>query len=177
MPAAKKASATKATRTSGSPADMLAALLLDRAPPEDLAAYGDDALHRAAELAYAALKKHRKGDSIVSIERDPGIEREGRRASVVTVVNDNMPFLFDSVMGEIAERAGEPFLVTHPVISVTHGKAGVTAIADGAARGEEADKVSVIHVHVPLLSADRAEALEKALQRILDQVRAAVVDW
>ena len=55
MPAAKKASATKATRTSGSPADMLAALLLDRAPPEDLAAYGDDALHRAAELAYAAL--------------------------------------------------------------------------------------------------------------------------
>ena len=46
--------------------------------------------------------------------------------TIITVVNDNMPFLFDSILGEITETAGEPTLVTHPVIIVRHGKAAST---------------------------------------------------
>ena len=44
-----------------------------------------------------------------------------------------MPFLFDSVLGEITDTAGEPSFVTHPVIVVRHGGKGVDEIvADGA---------------------------------------------
>ena len=66
--------------------------------------------------------------------------------TVITVVNDNMPFLFDSIMGEITETAGEPLLVTHPVIVVRHGRGGVEEIlADGghAKSDHAADRVSV----------------------------------
>ena len=97
--------------------------------------------------------------------------------TVITVVNDNMPFLFDSMLGEITETAGEPTLVTHPVIVVRHGKAGVDEIlGDGGALKDDGDhdRLSVVHVHVPRLTADQANALAERLRKMLDQVRAAV---
>ncbi|MDP3895182.1 MAG: NAD-glutamate dehydrogenase [Mesorhizobium sp.] len=180
MPAEKKAAslrdAGKPPRA-GDTAERLAELLLARAPAEDIAAYDDGALRLSAQLAYAALKRHRKGHSVIAIDRDPGVERQGRKVSVITIVNDNMPFLFDSVMGEIT-GGGEPFLVTHPVVQAIHGKAGVTDIAaEPAARGSDFDRVSLIHVHVPVLTEARAAALEAALERILENVRAAVSGW
>ena len=179
--ATKKTAGAKAAGdpSKGSPAEILAHHLLARAPAEDVAAYDDEALRRAAQLAYSALKRHRRGDSIVDIEREPGIQRQGRRVSVVTVVNDNMPFLFDSVMGEIA-GIGDAWLVTHPVLQVTHGKAGVTSVMPeptGRAVDAGADRVSVIHVHLPLLTADQAQALEAGLTRVLANVRDAVAGW
>ena len=154
--------------------------LIARAPSEDLAPYDDGAIKRTAEIAYAALKRHRKGDSLVVIDRDTGFTRQGRKVTAITVVNDNMPFLFDSVMGEISEGGGEPFLVMHPVIQVTHGKTGVTAIHADPGQGKDnptADKVSLIHVQVPQVTEARAEALEAAIGKVLADVRAAVVDW
>ncbi|HTV67514.1 MAG TPA: NAD-glutamate dehydrogenase [Rhizobiaceae bacterium] len=153
----------------------LSGYLLARAPEEDVAAYSEADLLKAAALTREAIKDHKKGMSAIAIERSPGILADGRPVSVITVVNDNMPFLFDSIMGEIAEAAGEPALVMHPVIYVKHGKDGVTDILGDAA--PDADKISVVHVHVPPLSADRAAALEERLQSMLVQVRAAVKDW
>ncbi|WP_292239201.1 NAD-glutamate dehydrogenase domain-containing protein, partial [Mesorhizobium sp.] len=100
--------------------------------------------------------------------------------TVITVVNDNMPFLFDSILGEITESAGEPLLVTHPVIVVRHGKSGIEEILGdgGSVKGETShDRLSVVHVHIGRLSADQAEALAGRLKKLLDQVRAAVADW
>ena len=154
--------------------------LISRAPAEDLSPYDDGAIRRTAEIAYAALKRHRKGDSLVVIDRDTGFTRQGRKVTAITVVNDNMPFLFDSVMGEISDGGAEPFLVMHPVIQVTHGKAGVTAIHADAAQGKDnpaTDKVSLIHVQVPQITEARAEALAAAIGKVLADVRACVVDW
>src|SRR5690606_38846423 len=103
-------------------------LLLGRAPAEDTAAYDPAMLRRATDMAGKAVRRHRKGDHIVQIDRDPEMLRGGASVTVITVVNDNMPFLFDSVMGEITEKAGEPMLVTHPVMVVRHGAKGVEDI-------------------------------------------------
>ena len=70
------------------------------------------------------------------------IVRNGRPLTVVTVVNDNMPFLFDSVLGEITDTAGEPSFVTHPVIGVRHGKKGVSEILSDGAKDEDVDRLS-----------------------------------
>ena len=97
---------------------------------------------------------------------------------MITVVNDNMPFLFDSVLGEITESAGEPTFVIHPVVPVRHGKSGVVEILAEASKSDAAvDRVSLIQAHVPRLSQDRAEGLKLRLARLLKQVRAAVNDW
>jgi len=156
-----------------------ASFLLGRAPAEDLAAYEPAMLDRAAALAGRAVAKHRRGESVVAIDTDSGVLREGRPVTVVTIVNDNMPFLFDSALGEITSSAGEPVLVTHPVIAVRHGRNGVEEIlAEGSqARDEDVDRISVIHVHIKALSQAEARTLETGLAAVLRQVRAAVGDW
>jgi glutamate dehydrogenase len=157
----------------------LADYLLARTPAEDVAAYEPEMLAKAAELAYRAVTKHRKGESVIAIDSGAGVVRDGRPITVITVVNDNMPFLFDSVLGEITETAGEPALVTHPVIVVRHGKHGVEEIVGdgGSAKDHGADRLSVIHVHIGRLSNDEAKGLHDRLARVLGQVRAAVNDW
>ncbi|TIU06962.1 MAG: hypothetical protein E5W44_22395, partial [Mesorhizobium sp.] len=81
----------------------LADYLLARTPAEDIAAYDVADLERAADLAGRAVVRHRKGDCIIAIDVDSGVTRQGRPMTVITVVNDNMPFLFDSILGEITE--------------------------------------------------------------------------
>jgi glutamate dehydrogenase len=153
--------------------------LLSRAPAEDLAAYQSVDLARAAALAEQAARRHAKGSSVVAVDNDGQVLREGRPVSVITVVNDNMPFLFDSVMGEIADSAGEPLLVIHPVLLVRHEAAGVGEFIGEASLGKAAaaDRISVIHVHVPRLSAERAATVKERLEHVLRQVRATVSDW
>ncbi|MER9892006.1 NAD-glutamate dehydrogenase [Mesorhizobium sp. M0119] len=172
----KKMSAAKGSEKPGRLADYL----LARAPAEDVAAYDVIDLERAAELAGRAVARHKKDDCVVAIDVDSGVVRQGRPMTVITVVNDNMPFLFDSVLGEITESAGEPLLVTHPVIVVRHGKNGVEEILGdgGYAKGDHShDRLSVIHVHIGRLSAEQAEGLAARLTKLLGQVRAAVIDW
>jgi glutamate dehydrogenase len=158
---------------------LLAGIFRKRAPEGDLAGYDDATIDLAAALASAAVRGHRKGASVIAIDRDPALTRSGRPVSAITVVNDNMPFLFDSVLGEITESCGEPLLVLHPVLDVEHGRSGVTAILGdgGNAQDAGADKLSLIHVHVSPLPAEQAQALEQRLAVVLEQVRAAVIDW
>ncbi|MBZ9675466.1 NAD-glutamate dehydrogenase [Mesorhizobium sp. ES1-1] len=176
---AKPKKKTPAAKTEDRPAK-LADYLLARAPAEDIAAYKAADLERAADLAGKAVAAHRKGAAVVAVDADSGVFREGRPVTVITVVNDNMPFLFDSILGEITETSGEPTLVTHPVIVVRHGKAGVDEIlGDGSALKDDGnhDRLSVVHVHIPRLTDERANALAERLRKMLDQVRAAVSDW
>ncbi len=168
--------------TAGKEPGRLAGHLLARAPAEDVAAYDAAALARAGELAEQAVARHRKGESVVAVEADSGISRQGRPLTVITVVNDNMPFLFDSILGEVTDTAGEPTLVTHPVIAVSRGKSGaVEEIHDDGAQaphgGSAYERLSVVHVHVPRLNESQARGLAERLSRVLAQVRAATRDW
>ncbi|UVK56291.1 NAD-glutamate dehydrogenase [Mesorhizobium sp. AR02] len=174
-----KKKATSATKTEERPA-RLADYLLARAPAEDIAAYEVADLERAADLAGQAVAGHKKGECVVAVETDSGVVREGRPVTVITVVNDNMPFLFDSILGEITETSGEPTLVTHPVITVRHGKRGVEEIlGDGNFAKDDGnhDRLSVIHVHIPRLTTEAANGLTERLRKMLGQVHAAVNDW
>ncbi|MER9375092.1 NAD-glutamate dehydrogenase [Mesorhizobium sp. M0491] len=174
-----KKKATAAIRAEEMPA-RLADYLLARAPAEDIAPYDVADLERAADLAGQAVATHRKGECVVAVDADSGVVRDGRPMTVVTVVNDNMPFLFDSILGEITETSGEPTLVTHPVIVVRHGKGGVEEIlGDGNFAKDDGshDRLSVIHVHIPRLTSEQASGLSERLRKILGQVHAAVHDW
>jgi glutamate dehydrogenase len=150
---AKPAAATRKSPPS-SKAGGLANYLLARAPAEDVASYEPKVLAKAAALAEKAVLSHRKGQSVIAIDTDPGITRNGRPLTAVTVVNDNMPFLFDSVLGEITDTAGEPTFVTHPVIGVRHDKKGVSEVIADGPKEKDVDRLSVIHIHIGALTAD-----------------------
>jgi glutamate dehydrogenase len=169
-----------ATKSKTAEVEKLAAFLKARAPAEDLSDYDPGVFEHAAGLAYAALKRHKRGDSVISIDEDPALLRHGRPVSAITIVNDNMPFLFDSITGEIADSAGEASLVLHPVILVKHEKNGVAELVGDGSAGKsdpQADRVSLIHVHVARMGKDAAEALKGRLAHILSQVKTAVSDW
>lgn len=177
--AKSKKKTTPAAKTEERPT-RLADYLLARAPAEDIAAYEVADLERAADLAGQAVAGHKKSECVVAVDADSGVVRQGRPVTVITVVNDNMPFLFDSILGEITESAGEPTLVTHPVITVRRGKGGVEEIlGDGNFAKDDGshDRLSVIHVHIPRLTAEQAGGLTERLRKMLGQVHAAVHDW
>ncbi|MCV0394308.1 MAG: NAD-glutamate dehydrogenase [Rhizobiaceae bacterium] len=158
----------------------LRAVLIAHAPHEDIEAYDSAMIDRATAMALALVKKHKPGGSLIEIDLSGDVRRDDRGLAVITLVNDNMPFLFDSVMGEINETLSEPALVLHPVIYVRHAGGGVAEIYGdgGPSKGaSQADRISLIQVHAPMMTADRAEALKKRLEAILAQVRTTVADW
>ena len=152
-------------------------LLFEWAPPEDLAAYDAAALDSSARHGYAALESWRKGKSIISV--DNGIERHGRPVSVITIVNDNMPFLLDSIMGELNDHASQIFMVVHPVLDIAREKDELVILGEASqlAPAKGVERVSLVQIHLPALDKQAKAALTAAIKRVLGQVRAAVSDW
>ncbi|MEZ5812585.1 MAG: NAD-glutamate dehydrogenase [Rhizobiaceae bacterium] len=155
-------------------------LLFNRAPEEDVSRYDRKSLALTAEHAFRATKQHRKNKSVVVVDNDTNVRCDGRPVTIITVVNDNMPFLFDSIIGAITAEMGEPSLVLHPVIEVVHGRAGITEFTGKATPGvkrEGFDSISVMHVHTAAMPAENSRQIADALEEILKQVRATVNDW
>ncbi|WP_285668280.1 NAD-glutamate dehydrogenase [Brucella suis] len=156
-------------------------LLFEWAPPEDLAAYDAAALESSALHGYAALEAYRKGKSIINI--DDGIARHGkphsRPVSVITIVNDNMPFLLDSIMGELNDHTSQIFMVVHPVLDISREKDELVILGEASqlAPAKGVERVSLVQIHLPALSKQAKADLTAGLKRVLGQVRSAVSDW
>jgi glutamate dehydrogenase len=168
------AAAVLAQRRSDIPASFVAQVFA-RAVPEDVARYGADDLAMLAERAHGFLGERPPGTSKVSCEtvtlRDSG---DRKAVTVVELVNDDMPFLVDSVMGEIAERRFDVRLVSHPVLGVARegGKLTALGIADAAGARE-----SFITIHLDPVDDAARRDLVAALENVLGEVRLAVQDW
>ena len=96
---------------------------------------------------------------------------------MLQIINDDMPFLVDSVLGEINQRGLDIRLFVHPVFVVERDAAGrlVNFKADRNVGGE---RESFIHIHLD--GADDAEQraeLVREVEGILADVRFAVQDW
>jgi glutamate dehydrogenase len=87
------------------------------------------------------------------------------------IVQDDAPFLVDSVMGEIAEQGLSVRAMFHPIVDVQRDRAGV--------RGEtgSAQRESMIEVLLEDIGRDREQALIEGVKATLADVRAAVDDF
>src|SRR5262249_56918336 len=101
-----------------------------------------------------------------------------RNDSVLEIVNDDMPFLVDSVLAELAERGIEVRFVVHPVLTLVRDGAGRLTAFKGAKPAAGALRESVIYIHIERIDeeARRAEIVE-AIERVLADVRVCVLDW
>jgi len=93
-----------------------AELLFDHTNIEDLASYDAASLAFLAEQAGEHVQQRTTGSADIRVINP--MMPDGREISVLEVLNDNMPFLFDSTMAELAEQGIEVTLVVHPIIAV-----------------------------------------------------------
>jgi glutamate dehydrogenase len=138
---------------------------LEHYPPQELAAI--------AEQAWSFLMERKAGTAKIAFEParlTPGI-------AVLDILNDDMPFLVDSVLGELTERGLDIRLVAHPVFAVERDAAG-RLVAFKDAHSGEGRRESFIHIHIAGVedAAARAEIVG-ALEAVLADVRLAVQDW
>ncbi|MGH7089620.1 MAG: NAD-glutamate dehydrogenase, partial [Stellaceae bacterium] len=110
---------------------------------------------------------------------NPRLEVEGWRAAatVVEIVNDDMPFLVDSVTAALHGEGLTVHLVIHPILHLDRDSGGaLTALHEPGARA--GSRESVMHVEVSSVTDPaRVKALEARLASVLADVRAAVSDW
>jgi glutamate dehydrogenase len=142
--------------------------------PEDVVRCAAADLATLAGRAFDLLAERPAGAPKISCDTLE-LKDSRRTVTVVEIVNDDMPFLVDSVMGELADRKLAVRLVAHPVLGVQRQDGKLVAL--GAAEAAGSTRESFIHIHVdPIGDAKRAE-LVQGLNAVLGEVRLAVQDW
>ena len=108
----------------------------------------------------------------------PGADGWGSRHSVVQVVNDDMPFLVDSVSLEIARQGLSLHLIVHPIFAVRRDARGVLQSVAPRHAAPELPRESWMYIEVDrMVDAAQRTALCQGIERVLADVRAAVGDW
>ncbi len=158
-----------------------AARLFESASPEDVVEYGAAELASLAEQAWSFLAERKPGAPkirFVTMQRLGGAHGS-KTLGIIEIINDDMPFLVDSVMAELTERGLSARLVTHPVFTVKRDAGGKLIELQGEQPASPgALRESFIHVHVePAGDEPRREQIIQALSEVLFEVRVAVADW
>ncbi|HUI11988.1 MAG TPA: NAD-glutamate dehydrogenase [Xanthobacteraceae bacterium] len=166
------AAALLAKRKPGIPADFVTRLF-GLAVPEDLDRYSAEVLADIAERSWMFLAERKPGAPKIRFE--PAKVPPG--TAILEIVNDDMPFLVDSVIGELNQRGLDIRLFVHPVFLVERDPAGrlIKFMPGGTVK---ALRESFIHLHVEGAddASHRAEIV-RALDGVLADVRMCVQDW
>ena len=80
--------------------------------------------------------------------------------TIVETVSPDMPFLVDSVLGECGGQGFEVATLFHPVVAMQDGR-----------------KISIIQVHLPVLTHEEAKRVEAGVRRALSDNAMAVADF
>src|SRR5258708_7925402 len=98
------------------------------------------------------------------------------RHTIVQIVNDDMPFLVDSITNEFNRREIAVHLLAHPVMAAQRDLDG-DLLGIAAEAGERARPESMMHVEIDRQADPQAlDELAAALTRVLSEVRLAVED-
>ena len=149
----------------------------DRVPAEDILARPAESLYGAA-LGLWKFAERRPPGTVKVRAYNPDIAEHGWNSphTIVDIVNDDMPFLVDSVSAEIARRELATHLIVHPTLRVRRDGAGRRVEALGRGSGTPAE--SLMHLEIDAQSAPEIlESICTGLEKCLADVRAAVEDW
>jgi len=150
--------------------------------PEDLLAREPGDLLGAALAEQHLARERAVGTANVSVT-NPSPDHDGWSSghTIVQVVTDDMPFLVDSVTGEL-DRLGQVIhLVVHPQLVVRRDAVGVLQeVLDAEAPTGEFGVAVESWMHLEIDRVDTAEEraeIATALRAVLGNVRDAVQDW
>ncbi|MET0567855.1 MAG: NAD-glutamate dehydrogenase domain-containing protein, partial [Hyphomicrobiaceae bacterium] len=160
--------------------ELFTRLLLSSSDGADLAEFSTESLSSNADAAFEFIASKPRGAHKVRT-RQASLGQRGaiKAVTVVEILNDDMPFLVDSVMAEIQSRGIAARLVLHPLFKTRRDASGalIGIVGPGDQAWRDGSQESYISVHFDALPAQVAKDLEAALSRILDGVRLVVEDW
>ncbi len=147
--------------------------LFDRVAADDLAARSASDWLAIAQGLYALLQTRKAGTPVVRVFNPDGA-KDGWSSThtAIEIVNDDMPFLVDSVTLAMSQAGLDMHNLMHPVPSVTRdGRGRLAGVGEG--RPE-----SIIHLEVDRQGdADALKQMHAKVVSVLADVRSSVEDW
>ncbi|HUD30290.1 MAG TPA: NAD-glutamate dehydrogenase domain-containing protein [Novosphingobium sp.] len=129
-------------------------------------------IEEAARFLLAAAQQRKPGEPAIELAS----ASEERRLLRIALVNDDMPFLVDSVAAAVAEAGLVIDRLVHPVVPVERDAKGrLTGLPDDAAGAT--GRESMIYIETARVDARQRRELLRSLEATLADVRAAVADW
>ncbi|CAD6536654.1 NAD-glutamate dehydrogenase [Paraburkholderia sabiae] len=154
----------------------------DFADADDLQSRGIADLYGAAMAHWQTAQRFVPGSERLRVY-NPILEQHGWHSdhTVIEIVNDDMPFLVDSVSMAVNRQGLALHSVLHPVFRIWRGKdGGIERIAPGGVSSDDGQSqlASFIHFEVDRCGdAAKLDALRNEIAKVLGDVRAAVEDW
>lgn len=147
---------------------------------EDLEGSSHSDLYSAAENVFSFFQQ--RGENTPKLRvYNPKLDEHGweSKHTVIEMINDDMPFLVDSVSEELSRQGLEIFRVIHPVLKVQRdAKGALQRFGDIDADSANTAKESVIHFEIsPITDEAFLRKLTSEIETVLRTVRFAVTDW
>lgn len=168
-----------ANPSSQDPTDQISLALAERFAaallPDEALDFDTARLAEAARFSAGAAAVRRSSDPAIAIESVSGSDSSGRHLRIA-VINDDMPFLVDSITSAITAQGLAIDRLVHPVVAVRRDSDGnLTDFPAGDASGERRE--SIVYLETERADARQRRSLVAALEETLADVRAAVTDW
>src|SRR6516162_311495 len=154
-------------------AECVIAEFYEHVPPADVAERSPRDLCGAALSLWRFAERRRQGQAKIRVfDPNPNADCWSSPHTVVEIVNDDMPFLVDSVTGTINGSNRIVHLVIHPILTVARDH-------DGRLRDIREPGIRESWMQVEISPSHRADLapLGESLAVVLADVRAAVEDW
>ncbi len=166
-----KNSAEKPTRPSNAMHRVLAQHVTAAILPGEPALDGEDKAAAVEFLLTAAQHRHNKRSTVL-LESST----EDRRILRLAIINDDMPFLVDSIAATIAAQGLDIDRLVHPVVPLKRDDDG-KLVKLGRPGEDLGARESMVYVETPRVDARQRRELLAKLRVTLGDVRAAVTDW
>jgi glutamate dehydrogenase len=148
--------------------------LTGNALPGETQGLSREAERDAAEFLAALAVRRQRGELALAIESTGG--EAGNRRMRIGIVNDDMPFLVDSVANAVASRQLAIHRLLHPVVCVERDSHGELESV-GPLCADKSRRESMMYLELDRADARGRNELAADLRRVLGDVRLAVRDW
>ncbi|MEQ1863636.1 MAG: NAD-glutamate dehydrogenase [Micropepsaceae bacterium] len=147
------------------------------AAPDDLKMFSPQVRESIARMFHGVAEERRPGQPYLRVF-SPTLSRDGFDAPValLVTVNDDKPFLVDSILSELGERGLKIKAVFHPIFMVKRDTKGLfkNIVFDG---GDGAAESMICIAFSRPGGADQLADIETGVGRVLSSVAVAVADW
>ena len=149
------------------------------AAPEELGKRPIDELYAAALSLWKFCAQRDAGLSKIRVF-NPTLEEHGWPANhtVIQIINDDMPFLLDSITSNLLEDGNDLHMLVHPIISFERDKSGNILPHKSKEKGRVKVTESIMHIEITAMTdPNQIAALEAKLNKVVAFIRAAIDDW
>ena len=144
--------------------------------------FDDHPIAELADMIIGAQQFFRTKESTAPKIEVSNATASGEPCTIVRILNRDMPFIVDSVLGEIQEWNYSIKLALHPLFFVERDDRGqLTKLFEKKSNVEFAEQPghieSFVQIHLDPLSDEQRASLQAGLIKVMEQVALAVRDW